>query len=127
MATMNADSDFDLLSSPLTPTRGVDLVELIATDVISSKQAKEVYAAVLAEDKDPAAIVDERGMKQVSDTGAIEAVIDQVLAANPDDVAAYKGGNAKVLGFFVGQCMKAMKGQGNPKLINELLAKKLNE
>lgn len=127
MATMNAESDFDLLTSPLTPARGIALVELIATDVISSKQAKEVYAAVLSEDKDPSIIVDERGMKQVSDTGAIEAVIDQVLAANPDDVAAYKGGNAKVLGFFVGQCMKAMKGQGNPKVINELLAKKLNE
>ena len=85
-----------------------------------------VFAAVLEEDKDPQAIVDERGMKQVSDTGAIEAVVDEVLAANPDKVAAYKGGKTGLIGFFVGQCMKAMKGQGNPKLINELLAKKLD-
>ena len=81
---------------------------------------------MLEEDKDPASIVEERGMKQVSDTGAIEAVVDEVLAANPDKVAAYKGGKTGLIGFFVGQCMKAMKGQGNPKLINELLAKKLD-
>ena len=64
-------------------------------------------------------------MKQVSDTSAIEAVVDEVLAANPDKVEAYKGGKTGLIGFFVGQCMKAMKGQGNPKLINELLAQKL--
>ena len=103
----------------------VELVKLLAEDAISSKQAKEVFAAVLDEDKDPAAIVEERGMKQVSDTGAIEAVVDAVLAANPDKVAQYQGGKTGLIGFFVGQCMKEMRGQGNPKLINELLAKKL--
>ena len=110
---------------PLTPARALALVRLTAEDVISSKQAKEVFAAVLDEDKDPAAIVEERGMKQVSDTGAIEAVVDAVLAANPDKVAQYQGGKTGLIGFFVGQCMKEMRGQGNPKLINELLAKKL--
>ena len=124
-AYMNANPGFDLGASALTPTRAVELVGLTASDAISSKQGKEVFAAVLAEDKDPAKIVDERGMKQVSDTGAIEAVIDQVLADNPDKVAAYKGGKTGLLGFFVGQCMKAMKGQGNPKVINQLLAEKL--
>lgn len=98
---------------------------LVAEDVISSKQAKEVFAAVLDEDKDPAAIVEERGMKQVSDTGAIEAVIDAVIAANPDEVARYKEGNTKAIGFFVGQCMKEMRGQGNPKVINQILTSKL--
>ena len=97
----------------------------MAADEISSKQAKEVFAAVLEEDKDPQAIVEERGMKQVSDAGAIEAVVDEVLAANPDKVEQYKGGKTGLIGFFVGQCMKAMAGQGNPKLINELLSKKL--
>ena len=115
----------DFSATPFTPERGVQLVQLLAADEISSKQAKEVFAAVLEEDKDPQAIVDERGMKQVSDTGAIEAVIDEVLAANPDKVEQYKGGKTGLIGFFVGQCMKAMQGQGNPKLINELLAKKL--
>ncbi len=64
-------------------------------------------------------------MEQVSDAGAIEAVVDEVIAANPDKVAQYQGGKTGLIGFFVGQCMKAMRGQGNPKLINELLAKKL--
>lgn len=123
---MNADRVVQLGRMPLTPARAIELVELIATDAISSKQGKEVFAAVIDEDKDPSAIVDERGMKQVSDTSAIEAVVDAVIAANPDEVARYKEGNTKLIGFFVGQCMKEMRGQGNPKVINQLLAKKLN-
>ena len=124
-ARMNADESFDLEASPLTPARAVELVKMTAEDVVSSKQGKEVFAAVIDEDKDPAAIVEERGMKQVSDTGAIEAVVDGVIAANPDEVARYKEGNTKLIGFFVGQCMKEMRGQGNPKVINQILAKKL--
>lgn len=124
-ARMNADESFDLEASPLTPARAVELVKMTAEDVISSKQGKEVFAAVIDEDKDPAAIVEERGMKQVSDTGAIEAVVDGVIASNPDEVARYKEGNTKLIGFFVGQCMKEMRGQGNPKIINQILAKKL--
>ncbi len=124
-AHMNAHAEFDLATSPLTPARMIQLVDLLASDAISSKQAKEVFAAVLDDDKDPATIVEERGMKQVSDTSAIEAVVDEVIAANPDKVEQYKGGKTGLIGFFVGQCMKAMHGQGNPKLINELLAKKL--
>uniref|UniRef100_UPI00280B8659 Asp-tRNA(Asn)/Glu-tRNA(Gln) amidotransferase subunit GatB n=1 Tax=uncultured Slackia sp. TaxID=665903 RepID=UPI00280B8659 len=92
-ARMNADESFDLEASPLTPARAVELVKMTAEDVISSKQGKEVFAAVIDEDKDPAAIVEERGMKQVSDTGAIEAVVDGVIAENPDVVARYKEGN----------------------------------
>lgn len=124
-ARMNADEAFDLATCALTPARAIELMGLVAEDVISSKQAKEVFAAVLDEDKDPAAIVEERGMKQVSDTGAIEAVIDAVIAANPDEVARYKEGNTKLIGFFVGQCMKEMRGQGNPKVINQILTSKL--
>ena len=125
-AYVNAGDGVDFASTPFTPERGVQLVKLLAEDAISSKQAKEVFAAVLDEDKDPAAIVEERGMKQVSDTGAIEAVVDEVLAANPDKVEQYKAGKTGLIGFFVGQCMKATKGQGNPKLINQLLAEKLD-
>ena len=125
-AYVNAGEGVDFATTPFTPARGVALVSLLAADTISSKQAKEVFAAVLEEDKDPEVIVEERGMKQVSDTGAIEAVVDEVLASNPDKVAAYKGGKTGLIGFFVGQCMKAMRGQGNPKLINELLARKLD-
>ena len=113
--------------SALSPARLVELVALQADGVISSKQAREVLSAVLAGEGDPAAIVEARGMRQVSDTGAIEAVVDEVLAANADAVARYKAGNVKLLGFFVGQCMKQMRGKGNPQLINEVLAKKLAE
>ena len=126
-AWLNASEDADLAQSPLTPARAVELVKLLAEDAISSKQAKQVFSAIMDEDKDPSVIVEERGMKQVSDTGAIEAVVDAVIAANPDEVARYKDGNTKVIGFFVGQCMKQMRGQGNPKVINQLLAKKLAE
>lgn len=125
-AWINANPDEVLADSPLTPARAVQLVELQASDVISSKQAKEVFAAVFAEDADPDAIVEDRGMRQVSDTGAIEAVVDEVLVENPDKVEQYKGGKTGLIGFFVGQCMKKMAGQGNPKVINELLAAKLD-
>ena len=126
-AYLNNNPDItDLDQTPLTPPRALELVKMIAEDTISSKQGKEVFAAILEEDKDPSAIVSERGMEQVSDTGAIEAVVDGVLAAFPDKVEQYKGGKTGLLGFFVGQCMKEMKGQGNPKVINQLLAQKLN-
>ena len=124
-AWLNAHEGTLLADTPLTAARALSLVKMLADDTISSKQAKEVFAAIMDEGADPEAIVEARGMKQVSDTGAIEAVVDEVIAANPDEVARYRAGNTKVIGFFVGQCMKAMRGQGNPKIINELLAKKL--
>ncbi len=119
------NTGWELDASVLSPKRMVELVGLLASDAVSSKQGKEILTAVLEEDKDPAAIADERGMKQVSDAGELEAVVDAVLAANPDKVEAYKGGKTGLLGFFVGQCMKATRGQGNPKLINQLLVDKL--
>ena len=125
-AYVNAHEGVVFANTPFTPARGVELVSLLAEDAISSKQAKEVFTAVIEEDADPSAIVEARGMKQVSDTGALEGIVDEVLAANPDKVAAYKGGKTGLIGFFVGQCMKATSGQGNPKLINELLAAKLD-
>lgn len=124
-ARMNADVSFCLDESPLTPARVVELVRLLAEEAISSKQAKEVFAAIIDTDEDPLAIVEARGMRQVSDVSAIEAVVDEVVGANPDKVTQYRGGKTGLMGFFVGQCMKATGGQGNPKVINELLAKKL--
>jgi aspartyl-tRNA(Asn)/glutamyl-tRNA(Gln) amidotransferase subunit B len=75
--------------------------------------------------EDPAAIIDARGLRQVTDTGAIDAAVDAVLAANPDKLAEYKAGKDKLFGFFVGQVMKAMAGKGNPALVNEALKQKL--
>ena len=125
-AWLNADPEASLEDSPLTPARAVELVGLVDATTISSKQGKEVFAAVLDEDADPKAIVEARGMEQVSDTGAIEAVVDAVLAENPDKVEQYKGGKTGLIGFFVGQCMKQMAGKGNPQLINQLLEQKLS-
>ncbi|MBQ9691182.1 MAG: Asp-tRNA(Asn)/Glu-tRNA(Gln) amidotransferase GatCAB subunit B, partial [Eggerthellaceae bacterium] len=125
-AYANSHEDFDIAESPLTPNRAQQLCALVAADDISSKQAKEVFAAVITEDKDPREIVEARGMRQVSDTGAIEAVVDAVLAQFPDKVEQYHGGKTGLLGFFVGQCMKEMKGQGNPKIISLLLEEKLH-
>jgi len=123
---LNANPETALADCALTPVRALELVRLLAEEAISSKQGKEVFQAVLEEDADPASIVEARGMKQVSDTGAIEAVVDSVLAEFPDKVEQYRGGKKGLIGFFVGQCMKQMRGQGNPKLINEMLSSKLD-
>ena len=98
-AYLNAADGVKLADTALAPRARCALVKLVAADAISSKQGKEVFAAILEEDKDPEAIVAERGMKQVSDTGAIEAVVDAVLAANPDKVAQYQGGKTGLIGF----------------------------
>ena len=126
-AYMNTHASFDIAHSALTPQRLCDVVELIASESISTKQGKEVLVACIEHDKDPHQIVEERGMKQVSDTAALEAVVQSALDASPAQVEKYKSGNTKVIGFFVGQCMKQMKGQANPKVLNELLEKKLSE
>ena len=126
-AWLHASADASVADCALSPERAVALVSLLAKDKISSKQGKEVFGAIMDEDKDPAQIVSERGMEQVSDVSAIEAVVADVIAAHPDEVARYKEGNTKLMGFFVGQCMKAMRGQGNPKIMNEILGRLLDE
>jgi aspartyl-tRNA(Asn)/glutamyl-tRNA(Gln) amidotransferase subunit B len=100
------------------------LIDLIADGTISGRIAKDVFAEMVEGGGDPAAIVEAKGLRQVTDTGAIEAAVDAALAANPAQVAQYAA-NPKVLGFFVGQVMKATQGKANPALVNELLKKKL--
>ncbi|MBX9700163.1 MAG: Asp-tRNA(Asn)/Glu-tRNA(Gln) amidotransferase subunit GatB, partial [Acetobacteraceae bacterium] len=97
------------------------LLDLMKDGTLSGKLAKEVFEAMVEEGKSPGAIVEERGLRQVTDTGAIERAIDAVLAANADKVAEYRSGKDKLFGFFVGQVMKAMQGKGNPALVNEVL------
>ena len=111
--------------SPVTPAQGAELLSLVADGTLSGTLAKQVFEIMLETGDDPAKIVDERGLKQTSDTGAIEAVIADVLAANADKVADYRGGKDKLFGFFVGQTMKAMQGKANPQVVNELLKKAL--
>lgn len=107
--------------SGIAPAQVASLAKLLAEDAISSNQAHEVLGAMAESGDDPEKIVDERGMRQVSDAGALQPIVDQVLAACPDQAQQYRDGNQKVIGFLVGQCMKASRGTGNPKLFNELL------
>jgi aspartyl-tRNA(Asn)/glutamyl-tRNA(Gln) amidotransferase subunit B len=119
------DSGLSIDSCPVTPQRLADLLHLIDTGAISNNIAKKVFELMWQTNKEPAAIVDEQGLAQVSDSGAIEAAIDQILAANQGQVEEYRSGKDKVFGFFVGQVMKAMKGKANPTVVNDLLLKKL--
>lgn len=108
-----------------TPTHLAELVRLIDEGTISGKIAKDVFATMYATGTAPQAIIAQQGLRQVSDVGALEPVIEQLLAQHPDNVAAYRAGKTNLLGFFVGQVMKVTKGQANPALVNELLRKKL--
>ena len=110
--------------SPVSEAQLGGLIDLIADGTISGRIAKDVFAEMVETGADPAAIVEAKGLRQVTDTGAIEAAVDAALAANPAQVAQYAT-NPKVLGFFVGQVMKATQGKANPALVNELLKKKL--
>jgi aspartyl-tRNA(Asn)/glutamyl-tRNA(Gln) amidotransferase subunit B len=110
--------------SPVAAAQLGGLIDLIADGTISGRIAKEIFAEMVETGGDPAAIVEAKGLRQVTDTGAIEEAVDAVLAANPAQVAQYAA-NPKVLGFFVGQVMKATQGKANPALVNELLRKKL--
>src|SRR5437868_3959420 len=110
--------------APITPEQLGALLDLIADGTISGRIAKDVFAEMIETGIDAAAIVEKKGLRQMSDTGAIEAAVDAALAAHPAQVAQYHA-NPKVLGFFVGQVMKATGGKANPALVNELLKKKL--
>ena len=118
--------DAEITASPISPTRLGQIVALIKSDAISGKIAKDVFEIAYTQDRDPDEIVETEGMKQVTDTGAIEAAVDAVIADNPAQVAKAKE-NPKLAGWFVGQVMKATGGKANPKAVNELVAKKLAE
>ncbi len=115
-----------VVDSKIVPSMVAELVELVDDGVISSKQAKDVFAEMAATGDAPGAIVELKGMKQVSDSGAIEAVVDRVLGANPGQVDAYRGGKTGLIGFFVGQVMREMGGQANPQVVNDVLKSRLD-
>ncbi|MGE5563320.1 MAG: Asp-tRNA(Asn)/Glu-tRNA(Gln) amidotransferase subunit GatB [Bacillota bacterium] len=112
--------------SPVSPQQAAELLGLVADGTISGTIAKQVFEIMLETGQGAGAIVEERGLKQTSDTGAIDAEVEKVLAANADKVAEYKAGKQQLFGFFVGQVMKAMQGKANPKLVNERLRAKLD-
>jgi len=113
--------------SPVTAEMLGGMIKRISDNTISGKIAKQVFAAMWAGEGDADTIIETKGLKQVTDTGAIEKIVDEVLANNQAQVEQYKGGNEKVLGFFVGQIMKASQGKANPGQVNQLLKKKLQD
>ena len=119
-------TDTDIATSPVSAAQLGQLVDLIADGTVSNRLAKNVFEIMFETSDDPKKIVEQRGMKQVTDAGAIEAAVDEAIAAGAAQVDQYKGGNEKVLGWFVGQVMKATQGKANPQAVNEMLRKKLD-
>lgn len=112
-------------SCPVSPEHLATLVKLIDSEVISGKIAKTVFDEMFSSGNSPTAIVESRGMNQISNSGEIEAVIDRIMAANPVQVGEFREGKVRMFGFFVGQVMKETEGKANPRLVNELLERKL--
>jgi len=125
LGALNKDGK-EISRSPVSAARLGGMLQRIADNTISGKIAKQVFEAMWNGEGDADAIIDKQGLRQVTDSGAIEKVIDEVMAANPQQLADYRSGKDKLFGFFVGQVMKASQGKANPQQLNELLKKKLN-
>ena len=118
--------ELDVADSLLTPQKLVSLLELIEKGTISQSAGKKVLQEVFESGKDPAVLIEELGLVQISDTDSIRALIEQVLAENEKSVNDYKSGKMNAFGFLVGQSMKASRGKANPKLVNEILKELLS-
>lgn len=125
MSALNAGG-LTIEDSPVSANRLAELISLIEADTISGKIAKMVFDEMVKTGKSARAIVSEKGLVQVTDISAIEAVVDKVLAENPDAVEKYRAGKKKLMGFFVGRVMQETKGKANPRMVNQLLGKKLD-
>ncbi len=112
-------------ASPVDAAMLAGMLKRIQDNTISGKIAKEVFEAMWAREGDADAIIEKKGLRQITDSSALEKVIDEVMAANSAQLADYRSGKDKLFAFFVGQVMKATKGKGNPQQVNELLQKKL--
>lgn len=118
-------SDLDITRSPINATRLGGLIARIKDQTISSKIAKTVFESMIGNDQSADQIIETQGLKQVTDSGAIEKLVEEVIAANPEQVAQYRAGKEKVFAFFIGQAMKASRGKANPEQLNTLLKEKL--
>ncbi len=119
-------ADLAMEASPVSPTQLADLLGRVEDGTLSGKLGKQVFEALFAGEGEVDAIIEARGLRQISDSSAIEAVIDEVIASSPDQVAQYRGGEAKVFNYFVGQVMKATRGQANPGQVQKTLKEKLD-
>ncbi len=115
-----------IANSPISASNLGKLIKLITDDVISGKIAKQVFEIMATDDKDPEKIVEEKGLKQITDTSAIEKIIDELIESSPENVQAFKEGKTKVVGWFVGQVMKQTQGKANPGVVNKILKDKLS-
>ena len=118
--------NLDISDSPVSSDMLSGMIMRIKDNTISGKIAKEVFEAMWRGEGSADEVIDKKGLKQITDTGAIEAEIDRIIAENPKQVEQFRAGKDKVLGFFVGQVMKATQGKANPAQVNELLKKKLS-
>jgi len=121
------NDDREIQDCPVTPGSLTDLLKLIDKGTISGKMAKTVFEEMYQSGKPAEEIVKQKGMAQISDSSAIDKMIDDVLTANPQQLEGYRNGKEKLFGYFVGQVMKASKGQANPALVNQLLKDKLTQ
>ena len=119
--------DLEIDQCPVTPEHLAAMLSMIKEGTISGKIAKDVFEEMYRTGKQPASIVGEKGWTQILDTGEIERAIEKALQANPRQIEDYKKGKEKLFGFFVGEVMKETRGKANPRLVNELLRKKLQE
>jgi aspartyl-tRNA(Asn)/glutamyl-tRNA(Gln) amidotransferase subunit B len=124
-AQLNRDG-LEMAQCPITPQQMGGILKRIKDNTISNSGGKEVFRTMWSEGGDADAIIEAKGLKQVSDSGAIEKIVDEIIAANPAQVAEYRSGKEKVFGFFVGLAMKASKGKANPAQLNDVLKKKLS-
>ena len=118
-------AELEIENCPISPKQLGGLIDLITDGTISGKIAKEVLVSMFNSGQDAAVIVEESGLKQVTDASAIVGQIEKVLATNSDKIQEYQDGKEKILGWFVGQVMQATQGKANPKIVNELLREKL--
>ena len=118
-------SDLEIADSPVDAHRLAGLIKRIKDQTISGTIAKQVFEAMWRGEGDADGIIAAKGLRQITDSGAIEAMIDEIIAANPAQVEQFRAGKEKVLGFFVGQVMKATQGKANPKKVNALLRERL--
>lgn len=126
LATLKAENK-TIGETPVSPERLAELLRLIDSGVISGKIAKTVFDEMVSSGKPPEAIVQEKGLVQVTDADAITEVVKQVVSDHEKEVSDYRAGKTKLFGFFVGQVMKATRGKANPKMVNEILNKELEE
>jgi len=118
-------SELNISESPISITQFALLLDRITDKTLSGNTAKKVFAALWEQEGNVDAIIEAKGLKQITDTGAIEAVVDEVIAACPDQVQQFKDGNEKVIGFLVGQVMQKSRGKANPQMANEMISAKL--